>query len=54
MIEIPIYGREVIITEDMEKILKIFDNWGITPAFCDSDLIDISLEILKCLKRDKE
>jgi len=48
--EIKVYGKEITITEDMDKILKIFHKWGIDYAFSDSDNIDIVLEILEAIK----
>lgn len=50
MREFKVYGREVVITEEMDKILKIFHKWGIDYAFSDSDNIDIVLEILDAIR----
>ncbi len=52
MNEFKIYGREIVITEDMEKILIVFKKWGIDRSFCDSDIFEITEEILMGLKQE--
>jgi hypothetical protein len=51
--EVTVFSKEVVITEKMDKILRIFDKWGITYSFCDSDVLDIIEEIITSLEQER-
>ena len=48
--EIKIRQRCFTVTEEMDKVLKILDTWGLTFALCDSDLLQMTKEIVQSLK----
>lgn len=43
--------KEIIITEEMDKIEKIFIEWGIDRDFCDADKWEIIQQIVKVFEK---